>query len=189
MFASIRGLTVELMVRSAGDAEIIRQSNPYHRVAFEAIRDRDAAAARAAIQAHLSIAASTYGEDYDRQPRHDRARALRLIGSGAGLEEFLRTVLPDGSGILTRRRDTDDLRPGAHQEVPAWGERSESIAPHRTEGALKTTPERKPPTGNSPKHATREPGCLALLLLAIPPGWRRCVQTHILDLARSPVCK
>jgi GntR family transcriptional repressor for pyruvate dehydrogenase complex len=98
MFASIHGLTVELMVRSAADAEIIRQSEPYHRIAYEAIRDRDPAAARAAIQAHLSIAASTYGEDYDRRLDTTATRALRLIGSGAGLEEFLRTVLPDGSG-------------------------------------------------------------------------------------------
>jgi FCD domain-containing protein len=97
MFASIDGLTVELMVRSASDAEIIRQSEPYHRIAWEAIRDRDAAAARAAIQAHLSIAASTYVEDYDRRLDTTATRALRLIGSGAGLEESLRAVLPDGA--------------------------------------------------------------------------------------------
>lgn len=97
MFASIQAMTVELMVRSAADAEIVRQSEPYHRVAYEAIRDRDPIAARAAIQAHLSIAASTYGEDYDRSLDTTAARALRLIGSGAGLEEFLRAVIPDGS--------------------------------------------------------------------------------------------
>jgi len=98
MFASIQGLTVELMVRSAGDPEIVRQSEPYHRIAYEAIRDRDAMAARAAIQAHLSIASSTYGEDYDRRLDTTAARALRLIGSGAGLEDFLRAVLRDGPG-------------------------------------------------------------------------------------------
>jgi len=96
MFASIYGLTVELMVRSASDADIIRQSEPYHRIAYEAIRDRDAAAARAAIQAHLSIAASTYGEDYDRRLDTTASRALRLIGSGGDLAEFLRAVLRDG---------------------------------------------------------------------------------------------
>ena len=98
MFASIHGLTVELMVRSAGDAEIIRQSEPYHRVAYEAIRDRNPAAARAAIQAHLSIAASTYGDDYDQSLDTTAARALRLIGSGEGMEEFLRAVIPGRSG-------------------------------------------------------------------------------------------
>ena len=49
MFASIQGMTVELMVRSAADADIVRQSAPYHRIAYEAIRDRDPVAARAAI--------------------------------------------------------------------------------------------------------------------------------------------
>jgi len=97
MFASIYGLTVELMVRSASDADIIRQSEPYHRIAFDAIRDRDADAARAAIRAHLSIAASTYGEDYDRRLDTTASRALRLIGSGGGLDEFLRAVLAEGS--------------------------------------------------------------------------------------------
>ena len=103
MFASIRGLTVELMVRSASDAEIIRQSEPYHRVAYEAIRDRDPAAARAAIEAHLSIAASTYGDDYDRRLDTTATRALRADRLGGGP----RGVPPDRAarrlGILTRR--------------------------------------------------------------------------------------
>jgi len=98
MFATIQGLTVELMVRSAGDREIVRQSEPYHRIAYEAIQDRNPTAARAAIQAHLSIAASTFGDDYDQSLDTTAARALRLIGSGAGLEEFLRAVLPDEPG-------------------------------------------------------------------------------------------
>ncbi len=98
MFASIQGLTVELMVRSAGDADIIRKSAPYHRVTYRAIVDRDVAAGRAAIRAHLSVAASTYGDDYDQSLDTTAARALRLIGSGAGLDEFLHAVLPRDSG-------------------------------------------------------------------------------------------
>ena len=86
------------MVRSAADAEIVRQSEPYHRLAYEAIRDRDPLAARAAIHSHLSIAASTYGDDYDQSLETTAARALRLIGSGAGLDEFLRAILPGSSG-------------------------------------------------------------------------------------------
>lgn len=97
MFASIQALTVELMVRSAGDPEIVRRSAPYHRFAYDAIRDREPGAAREAIRAHLSIAASTYGDDYDRSLDTTAARALRLIGSSGGLEDFLRTVLPAGS--------------------------------------------------------------------------------------------
>jgi hypothetical protein len=72
----------------------VRKSAPYHRLAYQAVVDRDRIAARAAIQAHLSIAASTYGEDYDQSLDATAARALRLIGSGAGLEEFLSSVLP-----------------------------------------------------------------------------------------------
>lgn len=98
MFASIQGLTVELMVRSAGDPEIVRKSAPFHRYAYEAVLARDADAARAAMQGHLGIAASTYGADYDQSLDTTAARALRLIGSGAGLEEFLGTVLPEDSG-------------------------------------------------------------------------------------------
>ena len=101
MFASIQTLTVELMVRSAADENIIRRSAPYHRVAFEAIRDRDAAAARAAIRSHLSVASSTYGDDYDRSLETTAAASLRLIGSGEGLDEFLRSV-PSG---LSNARD------------------------------------------------------------------------------------
>ena len=93
MFATIQGLTVELMVRSAGDPEIVRRSDPYHRAAFEAIRARAQVAARAAIRAHLSVAAETYGDDYDRSLDSTAARALRLIGSGAGLEDFLKSVV------------------------------------------------------------------------------------------------
>ena len=95
MFASIQGLTVELMVRSAGDADVVRKSAPYHRIAYEAIAARDPAAARAAIQAHLGIAASTYGEEYDQSLETTAARALRIIGSGADLDDFLNSVVPD----------------------------------------------------------------------------------------------
>ena len=98
MFAAIQGLTVELMVRSAGDAEIVRRSEPYHRIAYQAVADRDAGAARAAIQAHLGIAAATYGADYDESLDTTAASALRLIGSSADLDEFLSDILPRGSG-------------------------------------------------------------------------------------------
>jgi hypothetical protein len=86
------------MVRSVGDPETVRRSAPYHRAAYEAIRSRDQMAARAAIQAHLSIAAETYGDDYDRSLDTTAARAIRLIGSGAGLDDFLRSVLQGESG-------------------------------------------------------------------------------------------
>src|SRR4029077_2380520 len=70
------------------------RGEPYHRIAYEAIRDRDPSAARAAIRAHLSVTESTWGDDYDRSLDSTAARALQLIGPGTGLEEFLRTVVP-----------------------------------------------------------------------------------------------
>ena len=97
MFASIQGLSVELMVRSAGAPGILQKGAPYHRIAYQAVRDGDAEAARAAIHAHLSVPASTFGDDYDRSLDTTAARALRLIGSGEGMDEFLRAVLPDRS--------------------------------------------------------------------------------------------
>ncbi|MBF6605988.1 MAG: FadR family transcriptional regulator [Chloroflexi bacterium] len=95
MFASIASLAVELMVRSVGDPEVVRRSEPFHRIAFEAVRRRDAAAARAAIHAHLRVASETYGLDFDRSLDTTAARALRMVGSAAGLDEFVRSVLPD----------------------------------------------------------------------------------------------
>ncbi len=92
MFASIHVLTVELMVRSAADENIVRLSEPYHRLVFEAIRDRNPEAAREAMRAHLSVAASTYGDDYDRSLDTAAAASLRLVGSGVTLDEFLRAV-------------------------------------------------------------------------------------------------
>jgi len=92
MFASIQTLTVELMVRSSADDEIIRRGAPDHRIAFEAIRARDAETAREAIRSHLSVAATTYGDDYDRSLESTASASLRLIGAAGGLEDFLREV-------------------------------------------------------------------------------------------------
>ena len=97
MFASIASLTVELMVRSVGDPEVVRRSEPYHRVAFEAIRRGDVEGARAAIHAHLRVASETYGLDFDRSLDTTAARALRMVGSASGLDEFVRSVLPGDS--------------------------------------------------------------------------------------------
>jgi GntR family transcriptional regulator, transcriptional repressor for pyruvate dehydrogenase complex len=109
MFASIQVLTVETMVVSVGSTSVIRQSDPYHRLAYEAICDRDAAAASAAIRDHLSIAASTYGEDYDKPLDSAAARALRLIG-GAGIEDFLNSMLTS-SADAEKPADLAEARP------------------------------------------------------------------------------
>jgi DNA-binding FadR family transcriptional regulator len=141
MFASIQGLTVELMVRSAGDAEVVRKSAPFHRQIYEAIAVRDADAARAAMQGHLSIAASTYGADYDQSLDTTAARALRLIGSGAGLEEFLGSLLP------SPWRDPSRVSPGTPPPVRREG----PAAPGRPrrQGAA-----RRAPRGTGPSRPT-----------------------------------
>ena len=94
MFASIQGLTVELMVRSAGDTEIVRKSAPYHRLAYQAIVDRDPDAGRAGHPGAPERGGVDLRGRLRPEPRRDGGRALRLIGSGAGLEEFLSAVLP-----------------------------------------------------------------------------------------------
>jgi DNA-binding FadR family transcriptional regulator len=113
MFASIQALIVEMMVRSAEDPEIMQRAGPYHRIAYDAIRARDAIAARAAMQAHLSIAASTYGEDYDRPLDMTAARAWRVIGSGTGLDEFLLAVLPGAQGSVQDHSVREPAPPAA----------------------------------------------------------------------------
>ncbi|MCV4607338.1 FCD domain-containing protein, partial [Escherichia coli] len=66
MFASIGGLTAELMLRSLTDPLTTPDSLPLHRVVLDAIRGRDGAAARRAMTDHLRVASRTYGDDFDR---------------------------------------------------------------------------------------------------------------------------
>lgn len=66
MLESIAPLTVALMTRSVSDPRVMDRSQPYHRVALDAIRDRDPAGARAAIEAHLGVASELYGDDFGR---------------------------------------------------------------------------------------------------------------------------
>lgn len=94
MFASIAPLTVELMVRSHGDPDVLQRSMHHHRATYEAIAARDPVAAREAMRAHLSVAQDTYGDDYDRVLDTMAVRALHLLGSSASLEEFLRVLIP-----------------------------------------------------------------------------------------------
>jgi hypothetical protein len=52
-----------------------------------------------------TLAASTCSEDYDQRLDTMAARALRLIGCGAGLDEFLGTVLPNRSDAADSEAD------------------------------------------------------------------------------------
>jgi DNA-binding FadR family transcriptional regulator len=93
MLESIAPLTVALMTRSVGDPEVMQRSQPYHRAAYEGIRDRDPDAARAAIKAHLSVASQLYGEDFERSVDNLAERALARLGSVASLDEVAAAVI------------------------------------------------------------------------------------------------
>jgi GntR family transcriptional repressor for pyruvate dehydrogenase complex len=95
MLQSVASLTVELMVRSVSDPEVVSRSDPQHRLAFDAIARHEPAAAGAAIEAHLSVAAETYGDDYDESLYTTATRALRLLGTGVGIEALLDQAMPN----------------------------------------------------------------------------------------------
>jgi GntR family transcriptional repressor for pyruvate dehydrogenase complex len=90
MFGSIAGLTAELMLRSLSDPEVTRASVPFHWQIWEAIRDRDPARARLAMERHLAVAAQLYGADYDRSIESVARRELgRLLAPGVTLDDLL----------------------------------------------------------------------------------------------------
>jgi GntR family transcriptional regulator, transcriptional repressor for pyruvate dehydrogenase complex len=96
MFGAISGLTIELMLRSLADPVVAPTSLPYHRTIYDGIRTNDAVGARAAMAAHLAVAARTYGADLDRSLESVARRELaRLLEPGVTLEDLLATV-PDG---------------------------------------------------------------------------------------------
>jgi GntR family transcriptional repressor for pyruvate dehydrogenase complex len=66
MFGSIRSLTHVLMVRSLTDRSVRAEALPLHTKILEAILARDAQAATAAMDEHLSVATGHYGVDLDR---------------------------------------------------------------------------------------------------------------------------
>jgi GntR family transcriptional regulator, transcriptional repressor for pyruvate dehydrogenase complex len=86
MFASITGLTFELMLRSQADPDVVRRGMPYHRRVLDALRAGDADAAEAAMRAHLELAASLYGSDYERGVE---GVAQRVLGPGVSLDGLL----------------------------------------------------------------------------------------------------
>lgn len=66
MFGSIRGQVHALMLRSHSDRKVRRLGDPLHAEIAAAIRDGDAAGARAAMAAHLELALTLFGRDLDR---------------------------------------------------------------------------------------------------------------------------
>lgn len=96
MLGSITSLIVELMLRSLGDPDVARVSVPYHRIIFQAITDGDGERARAAMTDHLAVAATHYGEDYDRNLESVARRELtRLFSPGFTLDDLLDATVGD----------------------------------------------------------------------------------------------
>ena len=93
MLESIAVPTASLMVRSVGDIDVMRQSQPFHRACLEAIGGHDPDAAAEAMRAHLTVAREMYGEDYERSVEDLASRRLARLGASAGLEELVDRVL------------------------------------------------------------------------------------------------
>jgi len=90
MFASISGLTFELMLRSHADPEVARRGLPYHRRVLDAIVAHDPDTAEDAMRRHLDLAASMYGEDYDRSVEDVARRELRrFLGPDMSLDQLV----------------------------------------------------------------------------------------------------
>lgn len=104
MFGAITGLAVEMMLRSLADPDVARTALPYHRAIVDAIRDRDPAGARRAMTDHLAVAASLYGEDFDRNLETVARRELsRLLAPGVTLDDLIEAAVPvrEGGGDWT----------------------------------------------------------------------------------------
>ena len=65
MFNSIATMTVELMLRSVSDPEVVSEAIPLHRAIASAIVAGDADRAERTMRTHLNVAASHYGDDFD----------------------------------------------------------------------------------------------------------------------------
>jgi GntR family transcriptional regulator, transcriptional repressor for pyruvate dehydrogenase complex len=89
MFASITGLTFELMLRSQADPQVILRGMPLHRRIIDAIRARAPDDAEAAMREHLELAATLYGSDYDRSVE---TVAQRVLGPHLSLDGLLDEV-------------------------------------------------------------------------------------------------
>jgi GntR family transcriptional repressor for pyruvate dehydrogenase complex len=111
MLEAIAPQTVALMLRSVGDPQVMVRSQPYHRVALEAISGRDPDGARAAMRAHLGVASELYGDDFDRSVEELAATALRRLGSLTSLDDVVAAALQARSESVV---EGDPVRPGPH---------------------------------------------------------------------------
>lgn len=112
MFNSIATMTVELMLRSVGDPEVVSEAIPLHRAIAEALVAGDGDRAEESMRTHLNVATSHYGDDFDRSVESVARREVsRLINPDVSLEDLL-SVATDGPigsahriGRITRDND------------------------------------------------------------------------------------
>jgi DNA-binding FadR family transcriptional regulator len=90
MFASIAGLTFELMLRSLADPEVAGRGLPYHKRILDAVRAHNPDRAEKAMRAHLDLAATMYGEDYDQSVENlARREVRRFLGPDMSLDRLV----------------------------------------------------------------------------------------------------
>lgn len=97
MFGSIAALVFEMQLRSLDDPEVTGRGGPLHRVVLEAVRNRDAQAASAAMHVHVSLASDMFGDDLDATLEAiARRKVARLLGPDTSLEDVIEQVLSAG---------------------------------------------------------------------------------------------
>jgi GntR family transcriptional repressor for pyruvate dehydrogenase complex len=96
MFGSIATLVFELMLKSLGDPGTSRQGIPYHHDILRALKEHDAAAAVAAVAAHIGLAEQTFGEDYDtRLDMIAKREVQRALGHDAPVDSIISAALEE----------------------------------------------------------------------------------------------
>jgi GntR family L-lactate dehydrogenase operon transcriptional regulator len=112
MLEAIAPLTVALMARSVGDPKVMDRSQPYHRIALQAIRAGDSGAARHAMEAHLGVAQELYGEDFERSVYSLAERSVQSSGL-ASLDSVVGDVIGREREGSSRHRLPPKDRPGS----------------------------------------------------------------------------
>ncbi|QJU56316.1 FadR/GntR family transcriptional regulator (plasmid) [Herbiconiux sp. KACC 21604] len=94
MFGSIAPLAFEVMLRSLDDKDVMREGAPLHEDALQALKARDGEQAAALIGKHIRLAATLFGDDYEKSvERVARSKVQALFGPNASLEEVVADAL------------------------------------------------------------------------------------------------
>jgi GntR family transcriptional regulator, transcriptional repressor for pyruvate dehydrogenase complex len=94
MFGAIAPLAFEVMLRSLDDPNVVALGVPLHRNILDAIRAHDSTTAGAEAHAHVMLAETTFGDDYDALVDSvARRKVTSLVGPGAELEDIVSWAL------------------------------------------------------------------------------------------------